>query len=53
MRKVSVGSVNEILLILAQSLYVLYYKRNTLTSKLDLLGTYRQLGLQLGSATSR
>ena len=30
MRKVSVGSVNKILLILAQSLYVIYYKRNTL-----------------------
>ena len=41
MRKVSVGSVNNILLILAQSLYyVVYYKgNNTLTSTSDFLVT--------------
>ena len=32
MRKVRVGSVNKILLVLAQSLYVVQHKRNTLTS---------------------
>ena len=37
MRKVSAGSVNKILLMLAQSLYVVQYKRNTLTSTYDFL----------------
>ena len=36
MRKVSVGFINKLLLILAQSLYyVLYYKHNTLASTHD------------------
>ena len=53
MSKVSVGSVNKILLILAQSLYVLYYKRNIFISTHDLLGVCRELSLLHGGATNR
>ena len=53
MRKVSVGSVDNILSVLAQSLYLLYYKRSLPTSIHDLLDVYRQHSLLLGSATNR
>ena len=39
MSKASDGSICKILMILAQSLYVFYYKRNTLTSTHYLLVT--------------
>ena len=39
MCKVSVGSVSKILLMLTQSLYVVEYKRSTLTSTDDFLAT--------------
>ena len=53
MRKDSVGSVNEILLILAQGLCLFYYKRNTLTSTHDLLGMSMKLSVLLGGATNK
>ena len=53
MRKVRTGSVEIIILMLAQSLYILSYKRNLLTSTHGLLGVYRQLSSLFGSATNR